>query len=204
MGYPLEDVGERRIRGLQVEHEIALRFRMKDFGVILPPTHLRAKTESREPFEFEIDLEVYLDGVNGLTDPSKRRVIEVKGKSGAKDVFTTVDTWPHENVALYNVNKKTPPYAVVLYSTHTKHALVVVAGDSPWSKHSIHDKKRNATYDVWTAENSALMTFDYFLDRLRRELADQIPPQRIIEAPPVSRYVPQELSPEDEEALLTI
>ncbi len=142
-------------------------------GVICPPPRVRAETESRHKFEATTDVVAYV----GETPEQRRKLsIEVKSKNVK---FTTPESWPFDDVTLYNANKTSDPYAVVLCSTITEGALVVVR-DETWFKGMQQDRdaaRNGLEYEVWKAPVAALLSWDAFLAKLWLDLTGKTTPR---------------------------
>ena len=165
MSYSLDNFGRRFWDSIKYVNYIAYLLQCAGVGVILPPARVRKENESRMPFVKTTDLYAFLD--------NRRKVpIEVKSK---KDEWTTPDTWPFEDVTLFNANKTIEPFAVVFVSQVTRVPLVVVR-DGTWypSTQADNDPDRHGLrYDVLSAPLASLLSWDDFVTRLRAELTGE-------------------------------
>jgi hypothetical protein len=162
VSYTLENFGRRFKDSLKYVNYIAYLLQRAGIGVILPPARVRAESEDRKPFEKSTDIYAFLDA-------RKRLPLEVKSKNVE---FGTPDSWPFEDVTLYNANKASEPYAVILVSRDTLSPLVVVR-DGTWYERDQGDgdpDRNGLRYKVLAAPKASLLTWEVFAEKLREEL----------------------------------
>lgn len=195
--YPLSEFERNFNASLQYEAVVAYWLMMEGFGVLRPSPRVRRETENRLPFESSRDLIVFDGGEAG-----NRRTLTIEVKS--KNVrFDLPDSWPFEDVTLFNANKKCNAFGIVLYSLETDYALGVVRDES-WflGRQADNRPARNGLeYDAVKAPISSLLTWADFVQKLWLALTGEqkacvFPEPRVPEMPK-EPYKPEVLSDDE-------
>jgi hypothetical protein len=165
MSYDLNEFRKRHIASMQYECLILYRLAMEGFGTHREAPRVRAENEDRLPFEETVDILIFDRASSG----KKELKVEVKSK---KVAFSTVKSWPFEDVTLFNENKKSIPDVVFFYSTESNRVLAV-PNDGTWFKgrQEDHDPARNGSeYGVWKAPPSSLLLWQQVVPYLWEKL----------------------------------